>query len=53
MILLINLKQKERYSILSFFVVKYFSLEVNMNDEQALWYIEGKYYLLMNLSGIE
>ena len=24
-----------------------------MNDEQALWYLEGKYYLLMNLSGIE
>ena len=24
-----------------------------MNEEQALWYIEGKYYLLMNLSGIE
>ena len=24
-----------------------------MNEEQALWYLEGKYYLLMNLSGIE
>lgn len=24
-----------------------------MNEEQALWYLEGKYYLLMNLTGIE
>ncbi len=24
-----------------------------MNNEQNLWYLEGKYYLLMNLSGVE
>ena len=51
--LLRNQKHIERSSILSFFVIEYFLLEAYMNDEQAEWYLEGKYYLLMNLTGIE